>query len=51
MTKERAIAICLEMGDNEDGAMGIISTIEEHAGLAGMTEAEFRAICEDTYDR
>lgn len=50
MTWERALAICLAMGDNEDGAEGIVSAIREE-DFAEMTEAEFIAICEDTYDR
>jgi hypothetical protein len=49
MTREEAIKMVMDMGDNRYGAEGIVDTMIEQ-GMA-LTEELIRRVTEDTWDR
>ena len=49
MSREEAIRMVMDMGDNRDGAEAIIDTMLEQ-GMA-LTEESIRRVAEDTWDR
>lgn len=49
MSREEAIRMVMDMGDNRDGAEAIVDTMLEQ-GMA-LTEESIRRVAEDTWDR
>ena len=49
MSREEAIRMVMDMGDNRDGAEAIVDTMIEQ-GMA-LTEESIRRVTEDTWDR
>ena len=49
MSREEAIEMVMNMGDNRDGAMAIVDTMIESD--VALTEESVRQAAEDTWDR